>query len=84
MNILIAVVASSAGVFAAVTSMRAITCARLQREFRAYATWDDGAPAVAEPRRQRAGRRTVRSNAGRSGWSSNCISTAAANPEPGF
>ena len=29
--------------FAAVTSMRAITCARLQREFRAYATWDDGA-----------------------------------------
>jgi hypothetical protein len=48
MNILIAVVASSAGVFATVTSMRAITCARLQREFRAYATWDDGAPAVAE------------------------------------
>ena len=45
MNILVAVVASSAGVFATVTSMRAITCARLQREFHAYATWDDGAPA---------------------------------------
>jgi len=86
MNILIAVVASSAGAFAAVTSMRAIACARLQREFRAYATWDDGALEVAElsqepsgpsdrPRYAPAGLRVVVATAS---------STGAAISEPGF
>ena len=48
MNILIAVVASTVGMFSAVVAFRAISCARLKREFRAYATWDDGALDLAD------------------------------------
>ena len=42
MSIIIAVTASGVGVFSAIAAMRAVSCARLQREFRAYMAHDDG------------------------------------------